>query len=88
MNEIIHLKQISKECPEQYHLYNNKGDIVGYIRVRYGYCTAWYPNEDSDDCVYKARVKNGWWKFPNSGERKKHLQKIASVIIQRLNSIS
>lgn len=76
----IRLVQITGEYPEQYKAYDHNGNQIGYVRIRWGYCVAWCPDESSDTEVYVAKLKNGWWNFGNNREQKKHLRRAKAAI--------
>lgn len=80
--ETIRLVQIEKEYPEQYYVYDSRGNKIGFIRVRWGYCIAWCPDEGGEDEVYAARLKSGWWSFGSKREQKKHLRRACAAIIE------
>ena len=81
----IRFIRISDVCPEQYEAYDADGNQVGYIRIRWGYCIAWCPDEKSDDEVYTAELQNGWGGFGSNKERKRHLRKVKSAIAFWIN---
>lgn len=83
----IDLVQISSEYPEQYEAYTPNRKKVGYIHVRRGWCIAWYPDEDSDNEIYSAELKHGWWSFGSAKERKVHLRRIKAVIALWVNQV-
>lgn len=72
--------QICDECPEQYNAYGPDGNQIGYIRVRWGWCCVWCPDAGSNEEVYAAALKNGWWSFGSNKERKKHLRMAKAAI--------
>lgn len=81
----VQILSLGTECPEQYAAYDPGGKQIGYIRVRWGYCVAWCPDESSDDEVYASKLKSGWWEFGSNRERKRHLRRIKAVIADWVN---
>lgn len=81
----VQILSLGTECPEQYAAYDPGGKQIGYIRVRWGYCVAWCPDESSDDEVYASKLKSGWWEFGSNRERKRHLRRIKGVIADWVN---
>ena len=81
----VRLVSVGTECSEQYVVYDPDGKRIGYIRVRWGYCVAWRPDQSSDDEVYASELKNGWWKFGSNRERKRHLRRIKAAIAAWVN---
>ena len=59
-------------APEQYDAIDRAGNIIGYIRTRWGYCEVWCPDARSEDIVYMNRTR-GFCSFANQWERKWHL---------------
>ena len=81
----VQLMPLGAECPEQYAAYDPDGKQIGYIRVRWGHCVAWCPDESSDDEVYASELKSGWGKFGSNQERKQHLRRIKAAIAAWVN---
>ena len=81
----VQLMPLGAECPEQYAAYDPDGKQIGYIRVRWGHCVAWCPDERSDNEVYASELKSGWWKFGSNQERKRHLRRIKAAIAAWVN---
>lgn len=75
----ITFKCLSTEAPEQYNAYDPQGNLLGYVRVRWGFCTAWCPDCGGMDEVYSAEVR-GWWAFASNRERKNHFREIKRCI--------
>ena len=65
------------ESPEQYDVFNDQGDQIAYIRLRYGYVTATVPGVFGD-VVFESRTK-GFNKFEDD-ERPVMLAAIRSAI--------
>lgn len=71
-------------CPEQYDVYNESGNQVGYIRLRYGLLTLEYP---ANGCVtiYEYKFEDGMkGGFDNQEERDKYLQIMFNVLLETL----
>ena len=75
----IGFDRICYECPEQYEAYDSFGNLVGYVRIRYGRCEAWCPNAGSDVKVYNKKIR-GWWNFRSELEQLIHLHRISQAI--------
>lgn len=71
-------------CPEQYDVYDNNNNIVGYVRLRFGSLTCDYPDVNGKE-IYYASVGNGWnGCFNSDSQRRVHLTKIADEIIKKI----
>lgn len=40
-------------CPEQYDVFDSRGEQVGYLRLRHGYFAAYFP-DSGGECVFSA----------------------------------
>lgn len=80
----IQFECIYDECPEQYEANDAAGNLVGYVRIRYGFCEAWCPDTGSDDKVYSRKICGGW-SFGNALERWIHLHRISKAIARWWN---
>jgi len=74
----ITLKLTCESCPEQYDAFNDKNELVGYLRVRHGYFTVNYPNVSGKQ-VFSSEI-DGDGNFSNEREREVYL-KIAVIFI-------
>lgn len=64
-------------CPEQYDVWDKDGNLVGYVRLRWGDLTAEYPKVGGT-CIYSTRIGDGWTGcFESDDQRVTHLRKIA-----------
>ena len=78
----IRLICTNEECPEQYDARDSDGNLVGYVRVRWGRCEAWCTAGSSEDrIVYSKRVR-GWWNFNNALERWIHLRRVRRAMVK------
>ena len=75
----IRLVQTCEAFPEQYDAYAPDGNIVGYLRLRWGYFTVYCPDCEGAE-VYCDESVNGWGYFFSNKERKKGLRKAKAVI--------
>ncbi len=75
----IQLVKTCECCPEQYDAWDSQGNIVGYIRVRWGYMAAYCPDAGSDNRVYCTKIK-GFGHFASNCERKMHLRRAKAAI--------
>jgi len=76
----IRLIQTCDACPEQYDAVNESGDIVGYIRIRWGYITVLCPDAGSDTKAYSKKLHKGYGSFASQLERKMKLRKAKRAI--------
>lgn len=73
-------------CPEQYDVFDSNDNIVGYVRLRWGFLTCEYPNVGGE-CIYITNIGNEWsGRFENEKQRMKHLNNIADKILEKINS--
>lgn len=73
-------------CPEAYDVYDPKDNQVGYIRLRHGNLTVWYPDYGTD-LVYETSEVKGDGIF-DSNERFGFLNKCVEAIQQhQLNKL-
>ena len=80
--------QTCSACPEQYDVFDNKGNQVGYVRLRWGALTCEYP-DCGGDLVYEASVGDGWAGcFNNESQRTKMLNDIAAAILRKIAELS
>lgn len=80
----MHIKRIESCYPEQYEVTDENGHVISYMRVRWGYFKVFYPNAESNNVIYSAKLKNGWWNFENKKEQEYHLMKAMEAIKQIL----
>ena len=74
------LHQISEAFPEQYDALDGSGNIMGYLRVRWGYFIVWCPDVNSEDVVYEVDLKTRLGFFSSNKKRKKHLRRAKAAI--------
>ena len=69
-------------CPEQYDVIDNTGNMVGYVRLRFGRLTCDYPDVGGEK-IYCANIGNEWCGiFPDDEQRDYHLRMIANKILE------
>lgn len=70
-----------QSTPEQYDIFDDTGQQVGYIRLRYGNLTAACP-DIGGTIVYRRVIGDGEWtgEFPTDEQRQHHLKRIAKTI--------
>jgi len=71
-------KMTCSACPEQYDVFDGRGRQAGYVRLRHGHMTVYYPNVGGR-LVYEAEP-NGDGLFSDEDEREFHLTKAAEAI--------
>lgn len=72
------LQRTSIACPEQYDVFDQSGEVCGYLRLRHGYFRADYP-ECGGETVYSAST-DGDGMFSGDDERMYHLTKAVEAI--------
>jgi len=73
-------------CPEQYDVFHKK-ELVGYLRLRYGYFSASFPNSSGKE-VYKSPIGDSLTgEFTNEKERKFHLKAAKKAIKKELKKL-
>lgn len=72
--------QISDAFPEQYDAHDNAGNVVGYVRIRWGWCAAYCPDAGGSDEVYTVNLRHGLSCFASGKERKRHLRRAKACI--------
>lgn len=71
-------------CPEQYDVFDNNGNMVGYVRLRWGELTCEYPDVGGD-VIYSADIGDYLTGvFENEKQRMEHLNAIADEIIGKM----
>ena len=71
-------------CPEQYDVFDNNKNIVGYVRLRWGGLSCKYPDVGGEG-IYYASVGDGLnGCFKNDSQRRMYLTKIADEIIKKI----
>lgn len=83
----VNFERTCSACPEQYDVYDSNGNIVGYIRLRFGGLTCEYPDVGGE-LIYEASVGDGWTGyFQSDKQRECYLDDIADKILQKINNI-
>lgn len=73
-------------CPEQYDVGNEKGDIVGYVRLRHGELTCSYPYVGGET-IYLHYFDDNWMgRFDDDEQRMMYLNIIAEKIINKVKN--
>lgn len=71
-------------CPEQYDVKDERGNMVGYVRLRYGGLTCEYP-EVGGELIYSQYFGEDWMGcFESDEQRKNYLSIIANKIIEKI----
>lgn len=77
----LFLKRICDGCPESYEVLNNQDDIVGYIRLRWGYLACEVPDVGGD-IVYEHDFDDGLKGcFSNDDEANEYLNACLDAIL-------
>ena len=76
--------QTCSSCPEQYDVFDFKGNQVGYVRLRFGCLTCEYP-DCGGEMVYETNFDDSWQGcFTDEDERLYFLEDIANAIHRRM----
>ena len=79
----LRFEKTCSACPEQYEVFKGPKQ-VGYIRLRHGCLTAYYPNNHSE-CIYRHSFNDEWkGYFDNEDERTFFLHEICEIITKRI----
>ena len=71
--------------PEQYNVEDSNGNLVGYVRLRWGILYCNYPDVDGER-IYAAGIGDGFTgRFESDEQRMKHLNNIADKILEKMN---
>ena len=73
----MRLEQTCGACPEQYDVYDNDDQLVGYLRLRHGHFVARYPGVGGE-VVYEAHPQGDGIFEPD--ERDYHLERAKVAI--------
>ena len=75
-------------CPEQYDVKDEQGNIVGYVRLRYGELICKYPDV-SGEVIYLKYFNYDWMGCFESDEQcKNYLSIIADKILEKIGQRS
>lgn len=70
--------------PEQYDVKDEQGNMVGYVRLRFGGLTCEYPDV-CGQIIYSAYFDDEWMGcFENEEQRKRYLEITADKIIEKI----
>ena len=82
----LNFKCTCSACPEQYNVFDNNENIVGYVRLRWGGLTCKYPDVGGK-LIYEASIGDGWCgSFESETQRLRHLNNIADRILEKINN--
>lgn len=71
-------------CPEQYDVKDEQGNMVGYVRLRYGGLTCEYPNVNGE-VIFSKYFDDGWMGCFESDEQcQNYLFIIADKILEKI----
>ena len=71
--------QTCEVCPEQYDVFDENNDLVGYVRLRWGWLYAKCPHVGGTT-VYSVDFDHDGGFFRSDEERMRHLNAIAEAI--------
>lgn len=67
--------------PEQYDVYDENGQVIGYVRLRWGYLTCECPTVGGE-VIYLANIGDGCTgAFQSEAQRSAYLESIANAIL-------
>ena len=74
-------------CPEQYDVYDENHNVVGYVRLRWGGLSCEYPYVGGE-VIYITSIGNDGWggMFESEEQRLYHLTAIADKILERIGN--
>jgi hypothetical protein len=78
----LNFKQTCGACPEQYDVYDDKNNLVGYLRLRHGVFTVNYPWVGGETILREFPDGDGCFE---DYEREKYMAMAEAKIIERLN---
>lgn len=71
-------------CPEQYDVWDENENLVGYVRLRFGHLTCEYPEVGGEE-IYHTRVGDEWCgELESEAQRKVYLSEIADKIFEKI----
>lgn len=71
-------------CPEQYDVWDKNGNLIGYVRLRWGELTCEYPDVGGEE-IYCASIGDGLTGcFESNEQRMIHLNAIADKILKKI----
>lgn len=71
-------------CPEQYDVEDSNGNLVSYVRLRWGHLYCDYPYIDGET-IYTADISDGFTGcFESDEQGMKHLNNIADKILEKI----
>lgn len=77
-------RKTSGACPEQYDVFDFKGNQVAYIRLRWGMLRVRAPDYNGDT-IYEHSYNDEWLgSFPSDEECKNKLNTIANILNARV----
>lgn len=81
----LNFKCTCSACPEQYDVLDNNENVVGYIRLRWGYLRCDYPDVGGET-IYGADIGDGFTGcFESDQQRMSCLNDIADAILKKIN---
>ena len=82
----LEFKETCYASPEQYDVFRDNEEQVGYVRLRWGSLSCEYPDVGGE-LIYHADIDGCGWtgRFPSDEERMFHLNAIADKINGILN---
>ncbi len=84
----LNFKCTCSACPEQYDVLDNNANVVGYIRLRWGYLRCDYPDVGGET-IYEADIGDGFTgSFEDDDQRIAHLNSIADAILKKINEVN
>lgn len=84
----IYFLRFSNMYPEQYYAVDTNGNIIGYVRVRWGYVNVYYPDENSNNDIFHYKLKKECAGVMTFTERHKIFPRIKKEIYKQIKSSS
>lgn len=80
--------EICSACPERYDVKDDKGNMVGYVRLRHGELTCDYPDVSGELIYFKYFDNDRMGCFESEEQCKNYLSVIADKILQKIGQKS
>lgn len=74
-------------CPEQYDVYDDQENLVGYVRLRWGGLSCSYPCVGGEQIYYADIGDCRAGCFESDEQRHKYLHEIADRIVEKMHEL-
>lgn len=83
----LNFVQVSKCYPEAYNVYDNNGDQVGQVSLRWGCLSCKYPNSKGERIYESFFERDFMGEFDTDDQRRIFLEDVAHTLIQKISGI-